>query len=189
MTQQYLHASGAGFLLGGWRPVPAAGRVTTDQLWMSALYDMKNLDRLRRDTNDAPIGDPPRRPSEIITSYARAIERYAPVLGWPNSFDVTFDGDALISVVATPGGGDPFLYDTGRSTLAGPLAVAATIDPSLRVFASELTRFAIDASIADGSPLGKLQGEYLARLHAAVAMLAPPPLQTPRTSKRRSARH
>jgi hypothetical protein len=86
--------------------------------------------------------------------------------------------------VATPGGGDPFLYDTGRSTLAGPVAIASLFDPSLRSFARELTAFAINASLADGSPLGKLQGEYLARLHAAVAALAPPP-----EPRRRAVRH
>ncbi|HUP62233.1 MAG TPA: hypothetical protein VNA69_17645, partial [Thermoanaerobaculia bacterium] len=191
VTQQYVAADRYGFLLGGWQPVTSPGRVTTDQLWMTALYDMKMLDRLRRDTNDAPIGDPPLRPSEVIVAYARAIERYAAPAGWPNSFDVTWSGarigGTLVSVVATPGGGDPFLYDTGRSTLAGPLALAATFDTSLRPFARDLTRFAIDASLADGSPLGKLQGEYLARLHAAVAALAPAP--APPAPRRRSVRH
>lgn len=43
VTQQYVEAAGFGFLLAGWRPVTTAGRVTTDQLWMSALYDLKNL--------------------------------------------------------------------------------------------------------------------------------------------------
>ncbi len=194
VTQQYVQASGFGFILAGWRPVTAAGRVTTDQLWMSALYDMKNLDRLRRDTADAPIGDPPVRPSEVIAAYARSIERYAPARSWPNSFDVTWSGPrlggTLIAVDATPGGSDPFLYDTGRSTLAGPLAAAAALtgDPALQAFAREATRFAIAASIADGSPLGKLQGEYLARLHAAVAMLAPPQREES-AQRRRAVRH
>jgi len=86
--------------------------------------------------------------------------------------------------VATPGGGDPFLYDTGRSTLAGPVAAAAATDPTLQPFARNLTRFAIIASLSDGSPLGKLQGEYLARLHAAVGVLAPQP-----AARRRAIRH
>jgi hypothetical protein len=179
-TQQYVAPGSYGFILAGWRPVTAAGKVTSDQLWMTALYDMKNLDRLRRDTNDAPIGDPPLRPSAMIAAYGRAIAAYAPPSGWPNSLDVTWSGPRIggttVSVAATPGGGDPFLYDTGRSTLAGPLALAARFDPSLESFARELTRFAIEASLADPSPLGKLQGEYLARLHAAVAELAPPPV-------------
>lgn len=187
VTQQFLATGNHGFLFAGWRPIDTSGRLTTDQLWMTALYDMKNLDRLRRDTNDAPIGDPPRRPSEIIAAYARSIERYAPALGWPNSFDVTFNGGTLISVEAARGGSDPFLYDTGRSTLAGPVAIAATIDPNLQTFARQLTAFAINASIADGSPLGKLQGEFLARLHAAVAALAPAP--PPPAPRRRAVRH
>ncbi|HVE72500.1 MAG TPA: hypothetical protein VNI54_14140 [Thermoanaerobaculia bacterium] len=188
ITQQYVATDPYGFILGGWQPVTSPGHVTTDQLWMTALYDLKNLDRLRRDTNDAPLGDPPLKPSEVIAAYARAIARYAPPAGWPNSFDVRWSGSriggTLVSVGATPGGGDPFLYDTGRSTLAGPLALAATMDRSLDPFARDLTRFAIDASLADGSPLGKLQGEYLARLHAAVAALAPQP-----APRRRTVRH
>jgi len=188
LTQQYVAADRFGFLLGGWQPVTTAGTVTTDQLWMTALYDMKNLDRLRRDTNDAPIGDPPVRPGDAIVAYARAIARYAPATSWPNSFDVRWSGSrvggTIVSVAATPGGSDPFLYDTGRSTLAGPLALAATFDRSLDALARDLTRFAIEASLADAAPLGKLQGEYLARLHAAVAALAPEPV-----SRRRSTRH
>jgi YetA-like protein len=188
VTQQYVAPGDVGFFLPGWRPVTNPGRVTSDQLWMTALYDLKNLDRLRRDTGDASIGEPPLRPSAILAAYSRAIERFAPSLGWPNSFDVTWSGPrvggTLQSVAATPGGGDPFLYDTGRSTLAGPVAAAATFDESLQPFARNLTRFAIIASISDGSPLGKLQGEYLARLHAAVAVFARQP-----AARRRAVRH
>lgn len=91
--------------------------------------------------------------------WARAIVRYAPPAGWPNSFDVRCTGSriggTLVSLGAMSGGGDPFLYDTCRSTLAGPFALAATMDRSPDRFARDLTRFAIDASVAEGSPLGK----------------------------------
>ncbi len=180
VTQQFLLLGQYGFMLGDWRPVTTAGTNTTDQLWMTALYDMKNLERLRRDTNDAPIGSPPLRPSEIITAYARTLERFARG-AWPNQLDVTWSGarvgGAIVSVRANGGGGDPFLYDTGRASLSGPVAEAAafTGDAALRALAIALTTDAIAASIADGGPLGKLQGEYLARLHGAVAALAAPP--------------
>lgn len=187
LTQQYVKADGYGFLFGGWQPVGASGSRSTDQLWMTALYDMKTLDLLRRDTGDAPIGDPAIRPSDAITSFARTLTRLGPLSGdWPNQLDVTWSGNTLISMRPSPGGGDPLLYDTGKSTLAGPAAAAAafTGDPALRALATQLATFAIRASLADGSPLGKLQGEYLARLHAAIAMLAPPaPPQRRRTTR------
>jgi hypothetical protein len=64
-----------------------------------------------------------------------------------------------------------------RLSLSGPVAEAAAFsgDAALRALAVTLTTDAIAASIADGGPLGKLQGEYLARLHSAVAALAVAP--------------
>lgn len=190
VTQQYLSLGGYGFLLGGWIPVTVPGRQSTDQLWMTALYDTKVLEQLQRDTNDALIGNPPLRPSEILLSLARTLQRYGPTTAtgsdgtvagaWPNQLDVTWSGPrvggSILSVAATPGGGDPLLYDTGKATLSGPVARAAAMsgDASLLALARELARLAIAASLADPSGLGKSQGEYLARLHTAVANLSPP---------------
>ena len=192
-TQQYVNAGGYGFVLGGWQPVTSSGTKTTDQLWMTALYDMKSLDILRRDTNDAPIGDPPIRPSEIITAYARTLARYGGPLSGdiPNSFDVTWTGPriggTLVSVRATPGGGDPLLYETGKATLAGPLAAAAsfTNDAELRALATDAANLAIRASIYENAPLGKIQAEFLARLHEAIAALS----GEPTSGRRRRVRH
>ncbi len=193
LTQQYLALDSAGFLLGGWQPVTSAGTHTTDQLWMTALYDVKNLEQLLRDTNDAPTGNPPVRPSEVLLRFARALQRYGPGTAagaWPNSFDVTWTGarigGSIVSVRATPGGSDPLLYDTGKATLAGAIARAALLgnDASLRALARDLTMLAINASLAENTPLGKTQAEYLARLHAAVASLSPPPPAPPAGRRR-----
>lgn len=192
VTQQLLALDDGGkrygFLLGDWRPVTQPGTSTTDQLWMTGLYDAKNLDRLRRDTGDTPIGTPAIRPSEVIAALARTMARFGPPNGWPNQLDVTWSGPrvggSILAVRANGDGSDPLLYDTGKAALAGLLA-AASSDPSIRPVALEMTRLAIDASLADGSPLGKIQAEYLARLHAAVAALAGPPATVPR---RRAAR-
>ncbi|MEK6372682.1 MAG: hypothetical protein AABO58_08295 [Acidobacteriota bacterium] len=195
VTQQYVgvdqNGTRYGFLLGGWRPVTAPGATTTDQIWMTALYDMNMLDRLRRDTDDAPIGNPPLRPSEVLLSLARSFERFASP-AWPNQMDFTWSGarvgGTLVSVHDNGGGSDPYLYDTNRATLSGPIAHAAAQsgDPLLRALATTLTTRAIADSIANGSPLGKEQGEFLSRLHAAVANLAPPPTSPP--TRRRAAR-
>lgn len=174
IAQQYLELDDHGFLLGGWRPVTASGTHTTDQLWMTALYDAKLFAQLVRDTGDARFRD-------VLVRLARTLATYAPNTNppWPNSLDVTWTGPriggSVVSVRATQGGSDPVLYDTGLATLAGPMAYAARFDPSLLPLARELTRNAIAASLADPSPLGKSQGEILARLHAAVAHLQPPP--------------
>jgi YetA-like protein len=189
VTQQYVAAdqngTRFGFLLGGWQPVAAAGTYTSDQIWMTALYDMELLDRLRRDTGDATIGD--LRPSEVLLSLARTFERFASAR-WPNQLDFTWSGPhvggTLLSVRDNGGGSDPFLYDQNRATLSGPIARAAAQsgDARLRELATLLTTRAIADSLANGSPLGKEQGELLSRLHAAVANLAPP--ATPAQRKR-----
>ena len=194
VTQQYValdqNGTRYGFILGGWQPVTGASSHTTDQLWMTALYDMKSLEILRRDTADAPLGQPPQRPSEIVTAFARTLARFGPgtIDGeWPNQLDLTGTGPriggTLTSVRATPGGGDPLLYDTGKATLAGPLAAATALtnDAALRALATEAAMLAIRASINERAPLGKIQAEFLARLHAAVSILAPPePASPPR---------
>jgi hypothetical protein len=199
VTQQYVAAdrdgTRYGFLLGGVAPVTTAGTNTTDQVWITALYDLKMLERLRRDTNDAPIGSPPLRPSEVITAFARTLARYGPTTApgatgtlagpWPNQLDFTWTGPriggTLTSVRANGGGSDPLLYDSNKSPLAAPMAAAAvaTGDPALRTLAEELIHLAIDTSIAERAPLGKIEAELTVRLHSALARLFPPPASPP----------
>jgi hypothetical protein len=200
LTQQYVAAERDGrrfgFFLAGTTPVTAPGTHSSDQLWMTALYDMRMLERIRRDTGDAPIGSPPLRPSEVITAFARTLQTYGPstapgnngsVFGpWPNALDFTWSGarigGALIDVRANTGGSDPLLYDTGKAVLAAPVAGAAvwTADPSLRDLAVDLVQLAIDATIRERAPLGKIPAEYTVRLHSAIATLVPPPPDPPR---------
>jgi hypothetical protein len=205
VTQQYIAVDQGGtrygFMLGGYIPVTAAGDNTTDQIWMTALYDMNNLDRLQRDTNDAPIGNPAMRPSEILLSLARTFAKFGSTVApgangtasgaWPNQMNFTWSGarigGTLLSVTYNGGGSDPLLYDTNKGTLTAALARAAIQngDPLLRTLATDLTVRSIASSLMISSPLGKEQGELLARLHAAVANLSP----APAPSRHRSIRH
>jgi hypothetical protein len=205
VTQQYVavdrDGTRYGFMLAGAQPVTAAGTNTSDQLWMTALYDMKLLERLRRDTGDAPIGNPPVRPSEVITSFARMLYRYgattAPgsnssVFGpWPNQVDFTWTGarigGSLTDVRYNGGGSDPLLYDTGKAALTSVVASAAVFaqDLALRDLAEDLIQIAIGASIGERAPLGKIQAEYTVRLHSAIAKLFPPVSAPKRRAVRR----
>ncbi len=205
VTQQYVAVDQGGtrygFMLGGDVPVTASGTNTTDQIWMTALYDMNDLDRLQRDTNDSPIGNPSLRPSEILLSLARTLARFGSTVApgsdgtaagaWPNQMDFTWSGarigGTLTSVRYNGGGSDPLLYDTNKSTLTAALARAAvqSSDPLLHAMAVDMTARSIAASLATAAPLGKEEGELLARLHAAVANLSP----APAPARRRSIRH
>jgi hypothetical protein len=91
--------------------------------------------------------------------------------------DLDGDGDGSPCELCQDDGGACFdlcLYPTGKATLAAAVMRAAdsTGDPALRVLGEDLTRYALAAAQADLQPLDKLTGEYLSRLHAAVARLA-----------------
>lgn len=192
VTQYYVEAEQAGTRYGFWLidRVAGPGRSTTDQLWMASLYDMNLLYRLQRDTSDAPIGNPPLRPSQVLAAWARTLVRFGPTAApgadgtargpWSNQLTLTWSGNRiggrLQSVGHTPSD-EAFLYDTGKATLtagivrAGRQIGAAEIERMGR----DLVQLTIASALATRAPLGKLQGEYLSRLHTAVALLAPMP--------------
>ena len=78
--------------------------------------------------------------------------------------------------------GEPHLWDTGKANLIAVLLRAGqqSGDSSLVNLGYDLTQITMGSALADGSPLGKVQGLYTSRLHAAVQRLAdgapPPPL-------------
>ena len=187
VTQYYVEPEQNGVRYGFWLDdrVVGPGTYSTAQLWMSSLYDMNNLYRLQLDTNDAPIGNPPVRPSQVIAAWARTLVRFGATTAgdgtaggkWPNALYFTWTGNriggALINVTANTTGDDHYLYNTGKSTLTAVLMRAAnqTGDAALLQMGTDMTYFALAAAQSDFCPLNKLQGEYLARLHAAVARL------------------
>jgi hypothetical protein len=193
VTQHYVEVEqgGAryGFWLPGGTPVHGPGTYTTDQLWIASLYDMNMLYRLQRDTHDAPIGNPAVPPSQVLAMWGRTLVRFgATVSGdgtangrWPNQLDFTWSGGriggTLSSVDANTSGSDPYLYNTGKATLTAALVRAGqqANDVSLTRMGADLTQLALaSAQGSDLGPLGKIQGEYLARLPAAVARSSAP---------------
>ncbi len=177
---------------------PPAGTDDTGQLWMVSLYDMNVLYRLQRDTNDAPLGSPALTPSHVLTAWARTLFQFGSTVGggdgtaggnWPNFVRVVHSGarigGPLVSVSANvdpdqngipcDAAQDECLYTTGKSTLSAVMmrAAAQTGDANLLQMGADFATQALSNAQTDISPLGKIIGEYLARLHAAVARLAP----------------
>jgi hypothetical protein len=200
VTQNYVEVEQNGRRYGFWlygiALLSGSGTYSTDQLWMATLYDMNNLYRLQVDTDDAPLGNPLIPPSQVITAWARTLVDFgATVSGdgtaggqWPNALYFTWMGErvggTLLDVTANTGGGDPYLYNTGKATLTATLLRAADEaanlrdDNSLWQMGESLTLLALDAAQSEFAPLGKIQGEYLARLPAAVARLNGVPAPT-----------
>jgi hypothetical protein len=153
---------------------------------MASLYDMNNLFRLQRDTDDAGIGNPAIPPSQAIAAWARTLVRFGATTAgdgtaaglWPNALYFTWEGDriggSLTDVAPNTSGGDPYLWDTGKANLTAVLTRAgdATGDPNLLQMGADLTGLTLDSALSSQAPLGKIQGLYLARLHPAVARLA-----------------
>jgi hypothetical protein len=122
----------------------------------------------------------------VLAAWARTLTHFGATTAgdgtaagdWPNALNFTWSGDriggALIDVTANTEGDDPYLYNAGKATLTAALVRAAdqTGDPALRRMGADLTVFALAAAQDDLSPLGKIQGEYLARLPAAIARLS-----------------
>lgn len=178
------------FWLYGGDPVTGPGSYSTDQLWMVSLYDTNNLNRLRADTADAPIGNPAVPPGRILDSWARTLVDFGsttapggngtPQGDWPNALDFTWAGGrvggSLSAVSANVQGGDPLLYDNGKACLTAAVVRSGqrTGDSAVMQMGSALTNRALATASSELMPLGKIQGLYLSRLHAAVARLVAP---------------
>ncbi len=186
-TQYYVESQRGGAAYGFWSAdvVGGAGSHTTTALWMASLYDMNNVFRLQRDTGDTAIGIPAIRPSRILAAWARTLSAFGAADGtaegrWPNQLDFSFSGarigGTLVSATPSFTGSDPMLWDTGKANLVAVLVRAAQQehDPALLAMGVAMTHVTLAAATADDSPLGKVQGLYLSRLHAAVARLAAP---------------
>jgi hypothetical protein len=181
LTHQYaeLERDGKiyGFLGGdlGNEPQNQAG-----PLWMNAFYDAELLHRWMVDSGDEPLGDPPLRASRVLPPVARALLAFIGPLeakeGGPQSLVYTFEGPRIGGRLldVQPEGRD--LYFPEKAGMAALLARAgrATGDRELLEAGRKMVATILGTSRAEKVPLGKLQGQYLSRLPAAVGELASP---------------
>jgi len=189
LTQHYVEVERNGKRYGflGGR-VKEGGTLEAGPIWMNAFYDAENLHRFQLDTGDEAIGDPPLRPSRVLAALARTlVDLEAHALGkkggrgeikdpWPQNLDLVWQGARIGGSLVRLTPKDRNLFGPEKAGMAALLARAgkATGDPELIAAGREMVRFALGASRGEGVPLGKLQGQYLARLHSAVAVLAEP---------------
>ncbi|MES1245114.1 MAG: hypothetical protein ABUT39_26150 [Acidobacteriota bacterium] len=146
-------------------------------IWVSGFYDAEGLYRLMRDTGDAPLGDPPVRPSRVLAALARSIAEVETRGDWSRQLAVTWEGPRIGGHLRSVEPEGRALFSPEKAGSAALLARAARLtgDPELLAAAHRLAAYAMSESLREKAPLGKIQGQYLTRLHAAVAELAKSP--------------
>jgi hypothetical protein len=181
VTQQYAELTRSGKAYGflGEKTVQGPGVYEAGPAWTNGFYDAENLYRLQRDTGDAPIGEPPLAPSRVLVALARTVAvlgsggESRPEAPWPRLLAVTWSGPRIGGTFTTVEGKDRELYDPEKFGTVALLVRAGrqSGDPELIRAGDEMIQ-AILRRKGDVLPLGKIQGQTLTRLHAAVALAA-----------------
>ncbi len=183
VTHQYVELEREGRRYGFLgKDTAADGKFTTGPLWQTGYVDAEGLYRLMRDTGDAPIGDPPVRPSHVLAALARGMDvaarankgsKGSPGGDWPRQLDLTFTGRRVGGQLGEVAPNGRNLYGPEKAAMSALLVRAGQLtgERDLLKAGEEMVEFTLDKSSGDGAPLGKLQGQYLTRLHAAVARL------------------
>jgi len=169
-----------GFLGGMDKKEPAT--LTTEQIWQMGLFDSENLYRFELDSGDEAIGEPPLRPSRVLAALAHTVSDVESTARgdrglrgrWPLQLKVSWTGDRVGGELGKvePVGRD--LYGPEKSCLASLLVRAgrATGDREVLDLGRQVVDLTLGAAGGEILPLGKLDGQYLSRLHGAVAALA-----------------
>ncbi len=189
-TQHYVEAVRNGVSYGflGERAV-TPGTYLDGPVWIQGFYDTNNMFRLLRDTGDAPLGNPAMTPSRVMTGIARTLKDIEPtVMGdgtfdsdWPRNIEYAYSGSRIGgTLVSTVPNDRPIFTPEKVASMALFLRLGElTGDADFTRKGEELTLIALQAATNERAPLGKLNGQYLTRLHAAVARMAggstPPP--------------
>jgi len=203
LTQNFALLQSGGQALGFTEPsgggdtssIGGAGSYYTTQLWMASVYDFNQLQRLRIDSFDAALGQPPVNPSAAIDGWARTLLAAASVAPggnggafgvWPNELRFTFSGARIGGTLtppleagwapgpATQPCDDRCLYDSGKASLTATLARSADAldDSAMRQMALDLSTLTLQVIGQLPQPMNKATGLYFGRLHAAVARLS-----------------
>ncbi len=179
VTHQYVEVERGGKRYGfSGKDKPENGTFKAGPMWLTGMYDAEGLYRLMRDTDDAPIGDPPVKPSQVLAALARSIAAFE-IPDWPRHLDVAYRGARRGGQLVEVKPEDRPLYGPERAAQVALLVRAGQLtgDRELLEAGRKMVDITLAQSTKDRAPLGKLQGQYLTRLHAAVARLAngPPP--------------
>lgn len=189
VTLQYAELEQGGRRYGflGDKPLTTPGTGEAGPTWTNGFYDAENLYRFQLDTGDAPIGEPPLTPSRVLAAVARTlVELGAGRFGdgtpeglWPRLLAYTWSGPRIGGVLQKVETRDRELYNPEKYGTVALLARAGrqTGDPVLVKAGDQMIRAILRQAKGDILPLGKIQGQTLTRLHAAVAVAAeePPP--------------
>jgi hypothetical protein len=195
VTQHYVEARSNGVSYGflGDRAV-VAGTYIDGPMWMHGFYDTNNLFRLLRDGGDIPLGNPALPPSRVMTAIARTLKDIEPtVMGdgttdgdWPKNIEYTYSGSRVGGTLVAAVANDRPIFTPEKTGMSALLLRTGELtgDETLLSRGREMVQFTLDAAAGEGAPLGKLEGQYLTRLHAAVARMTnqggstPPPTPT-----------
>jgi hypothetical protein len=195
VTQHYVEARSNGLSYGflGDRAV-VAGTYIDGPMWMHGFYDTNNLFRLLRDGGDIPLGNPALPPSRVMTAIARTLKDIEPtVMGdgttdgdWPKNIEYTYSGSRVGGTLVAAVANDRPIFTPEKTGMSALLLRTGELtgDETLLSRGREMVQFTLDAAAGEGAPLGKLEGQYLTRLHAAVARMTnqggstPPPTPT-----------
>jgi hypothetical protein len=187
LTLHYVEVEKAGKRYGllGEKTVGAPGVYEAGPTWTNAFYDAQNLYRWQRDSGDAPLGEPPLAPSRVLAALARTLAELAPGLTggdavegpWPRLLAVTWKSPRIGGALLAAEPRDRPLYEPEKFGAVALLMRAGrqTGEPALVAAGEGLVRLILRRSRGEVLPLGKIQGQSLTRLHAAVALAAREP--------------
>jgi chitodextrinase len=196
-TQHYVEVHRAGEtktygFLGERAVVP--GTYIGGPIWMYGFYDTNTIYRLLRDTGDAPIGLPAMTPSHLLATVARTLKDIEPsvqgdgtVAGdWPKNLEYTYLDSRIGGTLADVIPNDRPIFTPEKCSVTALFLRAGELsgDASLINTGTDMVHFTLSAAAGEEAPLGKLEGQDLGRLHAAIAHLvntggAPPPPPPP----------
>jgi hypothetical protein len=151
-------------------------------LWMNAFYDAELLHRWMIDSDNAPLGNPPLEPGRVLAAVARTLVDLVGPLeakrGGPQLLIYQFKGPRIGGQLLEVRDKGRDLFFPEKAGMAALLARAgrASGDKELLKASRELVDTIFATSRGENVPLGKLQGQYLSRLHAAVGALTAPVL-------------